>query len=153
MDIQNLFKIQENKNANIILENSLSDYKISARKYLLLHVKLSSIAEESKCFKFWKGDIPNVSIDKVLSSYTEALSLILTIGIDKGYSNIEKIQLKPDDHCLSDQFLNLFVDLNDLIISPSQDHYVTLFEDFLSLGISLGFSENKIKEKFINTFS
>lgn len=151
MNIQHLFKIQNDKNSKFVLEPSLSDYKITARKYLLFHIKLSSIAEESRCFKYWEGDIPNVSIDKILNNYIDALSLLLTIGIDKGYSNIENIKLKPDDHCISDQFLNLFIDLNDLIISPSQDHYLTLFEDFISLGLSLGFSSDKIEETFIST--
>lgn len=149
MNIQHLFKIQNDKNSKFVLQHSLSDYKITARKYLLFHVKLSSIAEESQCFKYWEGDVPNISIHNILNNYTDALSLLLTIGIDKGYSNIEEIKLKLDDHCISDQFLNLFIDLNDLIISPSQDHYLTLFEDFITLGLSLGFSSEEIKETFI----
>ena len=64
-------------------------------------------------------------------------------------SNVSKLIVKPNDYCLSDQFLNLFIDLNDLIISPSEDHYITLVEDFISLGITLGYSESKIKESFI----
>ena len=58
--------------------------------------------------------------------------------------------IKPNDYCLSDQFLNLFIDLNDLIISPSEDHYITLIEDFISLGITLGYSDSKISNGFIN---
>lgn len=150
MNIKTLFKIQEKRNSSITLETTLSDYKITARKYLLLHVNLGNLAEESKCFKFWTGETPDISLDKILNSYSNALALLLTIGLDKGYCTIESIESKPDDHCLSDQFLNLFVDLNDLIISPSQDHYVTLFEDFLSLGSSLGFSISQIEESFIN---
>lgn len=29
------------------------------------------------------------------------------------------------------------------------DHYLTLFEDLLSLGLTLGFSESQIKNEFI----
>nr|WP_321835564.1 dUTP diphosphatase [Clostridium butyricum] len=54
----------------------------------------------------------------------------------------------PNDYCLSDQFLNLYIDINDLIASPSMDHYQTLFEDLLSLGLTLGFSEDEISGQF-----
>ena len=41
------------------------------------------------------------------------------------------------------------IDLNDLIISPSEDHYLTLVEDFVSLGITLGYSKTQIIESFL----
>ncbi|MFR3522834.1 MAG: dUTP diphosphatase, partial [Clostridia bacterium] len=57
--------------------------------------------------------------------------------------------LRPNDYCLSDQFLNLYIDINDLIISPSTDHFFTLLEDSLSLGVTLGYSEEEIFNSFI----
>ncbi|NRV84845.1 dimeric dUTPase (all-alpha-NTP-PPase superfamily) [Clostridium beijerinckii] len=57
--------------------------------------------------------------------------------------------MAPNDYCLSDQFLNLYIDINDLIAFPSIDHYLTLFEDLLSLGLTLGFSESQIQNQFI----
>ena len=45
-------------------------------------------------------------------------------------------------------FLNLFIDINDLIISPSTDHFNTLLEDVLSLGVTLGYDEEQISKAF-----
>ena len=40
-------------------------------------------------------------------------------------------------------------DINDLIVSTSSDHFLTLLEDTLSLGVTLGYSEKDIINSFI----
>ena len=151
MEIISFFEKQKKSNSEIVIDSTLSDYKVWARKHLELHTKLSSLAEETKCYKYWVSE-KNTEVNKsiIFEKYLDCFSLIINIGIDKHYDDIEDVVLKPNDYCLSDQFLNLFIDLNDLIISPSADHYITLIEDFLSLGITLDYSENKIKAAFIS---
>jgi dimeric dUTPase (all-alpha-NTP-PPase superfamily) len=150
MEIIAFFEAQKEKNKNIIIDNTLSEYKIWARKHLELHTKLSYLADETQCYKYWLSeDIPiNKSI--LFEKYLDCFSHIINLGIYRHYDSIQEIIIKPNDYCLSDQFLNLFIDLNDLIISPSEDHYITLIEDFISLGITLGYSESKITESFIS---
>lgn len=148
MNLQNFFKVQDEANRLLVMDRTLNDYKLTARKLLSLHVKLSDLANETKCFKYWEeeGNLP--SNDSIMAKYIDCLSHILTIGLDKNYSDLKEVDLNPNDDCLSDQFLNLFIDLNDIIISPSKDHYQTLFEDFMSLGVSLGYSESIIDDKY-----
>ena len=148
MNLQNFFKVQDEANRLLVMDTSLNEYKLTARKLLSLHIKLSDLANETKCFRYWKEDDIKISKDTVISKYIDCLCHILTIGLDKNYSDLKEIELNPNDYCLSDQFLNLFIDLNDIIISPSKDHYKTLFEDFLSLGVSLGYSEIIIDDMF-----
>lgn len=150
MYIHNFFEVQKQINKDLILDKKLDTYKLNARKSLHLHVKISDLADETKCFKYWEDNSLVINKDVVFKKYLACISQILTIGLDYGYSNVERIVLKPNDYCLSDQFLNLYIDLNDLIISPSEDHYITLFEDFISLGITLGFSESSIREGILN---
>ncbi|MDZ7542613.1 dUTPase, partial [Clostridium perfringens] len=129
---------------------TLSEYKIWARKHLELHTKLSSLADETKFYKYWIDNDNPINKSVLFEKYLECFDHIFNIGIDRHYDHIKEVVIKPNDYCLSDQFLNLFIDLNDLIISPSDDHYMTLIEDFISLGITLGYSESKIKESFIS---
>ena len=138
MYLKDFFSHEKDLMKNIFIDKSLT-----------LQVKISNLAAETKCFKYWISNDDNlVSPNIVLKKYIDCLSLILGIGIDKGYDNLEYIAVKPNDYCLSDQFLNLLIDTNDLIISNSMDHYKTLLEDFISLGITLGFSSSKIKQEF-----
>lgn len=150
MNLKDFFIHQENLNKHIPMDKSLNSYKLTARKHLALQVKISDLANETKCFVYWQSEDLKVCRETVLEKYMECFSHILTIGLDKGYEKLDSVVVKPNDYCLSDQFLNLLIDVNDLIISPSLDHYNTLFEDFLSLGISLGISINTIEEEFFN---
>ena len=149
MNIKALFEAQKEKNKKIIIDNSLSEYKIWARRHLELHTKISYLADETQCYKYWISENENLNKSVIFEKYISCFSLMISFGIDRKYDDIEVIKAKPNDYCLSDQFLNLFIDLNDLIISPSEDHYITLMEDFLSLGITLGYSESSIEDEII----
>lgn len=149
MNIISLFEVQREKNKQIAIDKNLNQYKLSARKHLELHIKLSSLADETKCYKYWLDDNSEIDKEIIFKKYLDFLSQVLVIGLDSNYADITEIKVLPNDYCLSDQFLNLYIDINDLIISPSKDHYLTLLEDFISLGITLGYSENKIIDSFI----
>lgn len=149
MFIADLFKIQKSLDEKLCINPELSEYKVKARKNLELHVKISDLANETNCFSYiTNGVLPEVNNDIIFSKYLSCLHQILSVGITNGYENIEEISIQPNEYCLSDQFLNLYIDINDLIISRSEDHFKTLFEDFINLGKSLGFSENSILENF-----
>ena len=148
MNILSIVELQRERKREILINQELSQYKLWARKHLELQVKLSSLAEETKCYKYWIDDGLNLNKELIFVKYTDFLTHIINLGLDKHYIDSYDITLRPNDYCLSDQFLNLYIDINDLLISSSEDHYVTLLEDFLSLAISLGFSEQDIIDGF-----
>ena len=149
MEIKSFFEAQIERNKQLIIDSNLSEYKVWARKYLELHTKISHLADETKCYKYWIGEESELDKEALFKKYLTCFYTIISVGIDKKYDSIEEIAIKPNDYCLSDQFLNLFIDLNDLVISPSEDHYITLVEDFISLGITLGYSETQIRKSFL----
>lgn len=150
MDLNKFFSHQQKLNKTLIIDKNLNTYKVTARKNLTLQVKLNDLANETKCFVYWQHKDTKICKETVLTKYIDCLSYILTIGLDRNYSELKSVLVKPNDYCLCDQFLNLLIDVNDLIISPSLDHYNTLLEDYVSLGISLGFSIDLITERFLN---
>ena len=150
MHIANLFEIESKSNDNLIIDSNLSEYKILARKHVQIHIAMSDLANETKCYQYWVGDEKTLNDDTILKKYIYCLKLIISLGIYNSYDNIEDIDIEPSECCLSDQFLNLYIDINDLVISPSEDHFITLMEDFLSLGISLGFTEKLITDSYSN---
>ncbi|MDQ0151267.1 dUTP diphosphatase [Eubacterium multiforme] len=151
MFVSNLFKMQKKLDEKLCINPDLDEYKIKARKNLELHIKVSDLANETNCYEYTKNMNNIVNCDVILSKYVDCLKQVLSVGITNGYDNVREISIQPNEYCLSDQFLNLYIDINDLIISRSEDHFKTLFEDFLSIGYTLGFSEQQILDSFENT--
>ena len=148
MNITNLFKIQREISNELTVDSNLSDYKILARKNLELTIKISDLARETNCYKYWISDDPILDNNKIFEKYISCFSQIISLGLNNNYTDIEEVHIETSEYCLSDEFINLFIDINDLIISPSKDHFVTLIEDFLSLSINLSFSEDMILDGF-----
>ena len=150
MNISSIVESQLEKNKQLLINHELPEYKLWVRKHLELHVKLGSIAEETKCYTYLENVSSSLNKDIIFKKYVDFLAHIISLGLDKNYISNYEVALRPNDYCLSDQFLNLYIDINDLIISSSSDHFFTLLEDTLSLGVTLGYSEEQIINAFIN---
>lgn len=149
MNIIGIIECQKKRKNEILIDGDLSEYKLYARKHLELQVKLSTLAEEIKCYKYWIEESSPLNKEVVFKKYIDFLAHIINFGLDKNYIDTDTVSFRPNDYCLSDQFLTLYIDINDLIISSSEDHFLTLLEDALSLGITLGYSENDITNSFV----
>ncbi|MFD3155452.1 dUTP diphosphatase [Haloimpatiens sp. FM7330] len=146
MNLNELFRLQNTLDERITKEHNLSEPLLS-KKILALQVELGELANETKCFKFWSKKPPcNKNI--ILEEYVDCLHFILSIGIEKNFIDIN-LNSYHTDSPLTDQFHNLFIDVNDFIVCNSKDHYITLFEDFLTLGFSLNFSNDDIKKGYL----
>lgn len=148
MNIQPMFEMQRKYNNKLIVNSELDSYKLQARKNLEFEIRLGDLANETKCFDYLIGNTEKINLKVIFDKYINCISQLLTLGVDNKYTDLIAVSMSPNDYCLSDQFLNLYFDINDLIISPSMDHYLTLFEDLLSLGLTLGFSESQIQDYF-----
>lgn len=153
MNIKKLFDCERELTSKIVVDQSLAEYKVFARKHLQLHIKLSSLADETGCYKYWLDDELSYDKESVLNKYIIFLRHVLALAIDNNHDDIEEIKVETSDSCLSNQFLNLFIDINDLIMSSSKDHFVTILEDYFTLGISLGFTEDQIKNSFYDSIN
>lgn len=147
MNFSKLFKLQENLDNHILQQRGLDNKSLTSKKILALQVEIAELANETRCFKFWSDKGPS-NKNIILEEYVDCLHFILTLGLEKQFNDIE-IETKELQYDITAQFLNLYVDINDFIVSSSRDHYLTLFEDFLSLGKSLGFSIDEIEEAYI----
>ena len=150
MNIQPLFKVQKYYNDNLSINEELDSHKLQVRKNLEFQIILGNLANETLCFNYLSKKTKPVNLTAIFDKYINCLAQALTLGIDHKYTDLIAVSMNPNDYCLSDQFLNLYIDINDLIVSPSIDHYLTLFEDLLSLGLTLGFLESQIQNQFVN---
>ena len=148
MDFTNLFLMQEKLNVLISKKHNLSGKSLLAEKLLALQVEIAELANETRCFKFWSVKGPSTKT-KMLEEYVDCLHFLLSIGLDKEFNYLNfDIPKEGMSNNITNQFLNLYIDINDFIVCSSKDHYQTLFEDFLYLGISLNFTEEEIEDAY-----
>lgn len=115
-------------------------------KILALQIKIAEIAKKAKCLGN-KNSSHNIDKEALLSNYSECFYLILCIGADNKFQP-DEVKIKPVESGLTTQFETLYVDINDFVVCPSYDNYLTLIEDFLSLSTAFGFSESQIVEAY-----
>lgn len=147
MNLKKLFDLQRELDFRIINQHNLNNEVLFSEKALALQVEIGELANETRCFKYWSNKGPSEK-QTILEEYVDCLHFILSIGLDKSFDNIVP-QLNKVDNKLTEQFLDLFIDVNDFLICSSKDHYITLFEDFLSIGLNLDFSETEIEEAYL----
>lgn len=146
MDFKKLFISQKDLDTRIIEEHNLFGEVLFSQKALALQVKIGELASETRCFKYWSNKSPSQK-EIIINEYVDCLHFILSIGIDKNFDDIEPSCTKFN-YNITEQFLDLFVDINDFVTCSSKDNYITLFEDFLSLGKNLGFTQEEIENAY-----
>lgn len=148
MDLSRLFELQNTLDSRIKNEHHLEDKDLFSKKVLALYVELGELANETRCFKFWSDKKPSAK-NVILEEYVDCLHFILTLGLEKNFTQIELRMTDEPTGTITEQFLNLCIDLNDFVVCCSKDHYLTLFVDFLYLGKNLGFSDDDIESAYI----
>lgn len=146
MNLQKLFQMQNTLDHRIEEEHNLKGVPLFQKKVLSLQVELGELANETRCFKFWSTKKPS-SKDVILEEYVDCIHFILSLGLEKNFQDIT-LNAKCITAELSQQFLTVYTNIADFIICSSIDNYLNIFENFLSLGKNLGFSEEDIENAY-----
>lgn len=149
MNLSKLFQLQHTLDERIVEEHNLQGKHLFPNKILALQVEISELANETRCFKFWSNKGPSPK-EKILEEYVDCLHFILSLGLEKNYSDVElNLRYDTSDNVeLTKHFVNIYIDINDFVVCSSKDNYKTLFEDFLCLGSDLGFSYEEIEKAY-----
>ncbi|MDV3427974.1 MAG: dUTP diphosphatase [Bacillota bacterium] len=151
MDVDNLILFQRERDKRILKTQHLEGQSLLTKKILAFQVSIGELAAETNCYNFW-SESKKTDKDLILTKYIKSLRSLVSIGIEKNFSELTT-EDKELDLEITEQFLNLFIDTNDLIVCSSKDNYITLLEDFLCLGRSLGLDDNIIKSNYIGQYS
>jgi dimeric dUTPase (all-alpha-NTP-PPase superfamily) len=140
--------MQNTLDHRIQTQHHLEGVPLLHKKTLSLQVEFGELANETRCFKFWSTKKPSSS-DVILEEYVDCLHFILGLGIEKDFQNITP-EVKNVTSELSEQFLNLYINVTDFIKCPSINNYLNIFENFLALGGNLGFCEEDIENAYLH---
>jgi dimeric dUTPase (all-alpha-NTP-PPase superfamily) len=147
--IEKLFSMQNELNTRIVKEHNLENVSLSDQRRLAFLVELGELANETRCFKYWSKR-PASEKEVILEEYVDGLHFVLSIGLELDFTEIElpnevKLTEKMDKIELNHLFLSLYQWGSKSL--PKQEFYLFLNE-FLGLGVKLGFSFQEIEAAY-----
>ncbi len=149
MNTQTLFKMQKALDRHIETQHNLEQEDLFDRKVLALLVEIGELANETRCFKFWSVK-PASEIDIILEEFVDGVHFILSLGIECGFEDLEKIpQSKSDELDATNQFLAIYEHVQKFRMSRNKEDYMQLFQSYLKLAQLLGLTEDQIEQAYI----
>ncbi|MGG3162031.1 dUTP diphosphatase [Geobacillus stearothermophilus] len=137
-----LYDMQRMLDERIETEHGLMHEDLFNRKMLAFLVELGELANETRCFKFWSIK-PPAPAERVLEEYVDGLHFLLSLGLECGLF-YEKNEAPSAGRPLVEQFLAIFRAAERFGATRGRKEYERLFDDYLRLGVALGFSPDEI---------
>lgn len=150
MNIERLFGLQKELNTRIVLEHKLQDENLYNQRMVAFLVELGELANETRCFKYWSKK-PASAKEVILEEYVDGLHFVLSIGLDMGFTDLRlpnevNLRDKMDKIALTDVFLSLYQRGSKQL---SNEEFNTFFDEFLGLGVKLGFSFEEVEAAYL----
>ncbi|ASS92116.1 MAG: dUTPase [Bacillaceae bacterium] len=143
MDFEQLYKMQKELDEKIEKKHGLEEERLIERKVLALLVEIGELANETRCFKFWSVKPPS-DREVILEEYVDGLHFLLSIGHELYIEKLPEMKARKIDKSLTDLFLNVYQKTAKFSEYLSVQAYIDLFNDYVTLGSALGFSEEDI---------
>ncbi|WP_313470768.1 dUTP diphosphatase [Lysinibacillus sp.] len=147
MNLQQLFTMQKELD-DFIEQTQNIQQDVFQEKGLALMVELAELANETRCFKFWSTKGPSAR-EVILEEYVDSIHFILSLGLLKGYTSIEKWPVIEEQRNLTETFLQTQSAILTFIQQPTQDHYLTIWQCYGLLAYNLEFTFEDVVGAYI----
>jgi len=117
-------------------------------KGLALLVELSELANETRCFKFWSTKGPSER-HMILEEYVDSVHFLLSLGIEKGFDQLEVWPMGAQSGSLTELFLLAQEEILTFLKNPNEEHYRTVWETYGAIAAKLGFENEEIIQAYI----
>ncbi|QUG42312.1 dUTP diphosphatase [Psychrobacillus sp. INOP01] len=146
----NLFKLFTMQQAldQYIQSNKQVTEDVFEKKGLALIVELAELANETRCFKFWseKGASER---SVILEEYVDSIHFILSLGIEKGFQDLEEWPHKGIDGDLTALFIGANKSVLTFLTEPTKTHYEKVWIMYGAIAKKLGFSNEDVLQAYI----
>ncbi|ACA41564.1 dUTP diphosphatase [Lysinibacillus sphaericus] len=147
MNIQQLFMMQ--KELDDFIEQTQNIQKdVFQEKGLALLVELAELANETRCFKFWSTKGPSAR-EVILEEYVDSIHFILSLGLLKNYTTIEKWPVIEEQRHLTATFIETQSAILAFIEQPTEDRYLAIWQCYGLLAYNLGFTFEDVVHAYI----
>lgn len=144
MWLEELYKINKELDKEFIQKYHANEEVMRDKNILSLLTEIGELANETRCFKYWSIK-PKSSDEIILEEYADVLIMVLT------FSNYLKADIRyvMDDlkyRTIEEQFIVLYSSVCTLKENYSSDNIIRILGKVLTLGYSLGYNEEQIKD-------
>lgn len=147
MNLHKLFTMQLALDQYIQSNKQVTE-DVFAKKGLALIVELAELANETRCFKFWSEKGPSER-SVILEEYVDSIHFILSLGIEKGFEDLEEWPHKSIDGDLTALFIGTNESVLTFLNAPTQNHYEKLWIMYGAIADKLGFSSEDVLHAYI----
>lgn len=147
MNLQQLFKMQKELD-DFIEKTQKIEHDVFKEKGLALMVELAELANETRCFKFWSTKGPSAR-EVILEEYVDSIHFILSLGLLKGYTSIEKWPVVEEKRDLTETFLMTQNYILTFISHPTEHSYAAIWQCYGLLAYNLGFTFEDVVSAYI----
>ena len=145
--INELYDIQAELNQRILDEHNLKEEDLINDRFLAFFVELGELANETRTFKYWSLKGPSAD-EVILEEYSDGLHFLLTIGLDLDRPKLEFYN-QETDLSLTELFLAVYNDANIVRSQRSKFVYVRMYNTFMLIAKTLGFSEDDVYQSYM----
>ena len=147
MYLKDFFSHEKDLMKNIFIDKSLTSYKINTRKHLSLQVKISNLAAETKCFKYWKNEKQS-SPEITISEFADCLMITLCFC---DLADIEDLTIMENDN---KNMVELFLQTHKLVSTLTKDldkeTLLKILSNLLTIGKLLNYTDKELYEFCLN---
>ncbi len=147
MNIQQLFMMQKELD-NFIEQTQNIQQDVFQEKGLALMVELAELANETRCFKFWSTKGPSAR-EVILEEYVDSIHFILSLGLLKNYTTIEKWPVIEEQRHLTTIFLETQGAILAFIQQPTEDRYLAIWQCYGLLAYNFGFTFEDVVRAYV----
>lgn len=147
MNLHKLFTMQHALDQYIQANKQVTD-DVFEKKGLALIVELAELANETRCFKFWSEKGPSER-SVILEEYVDSIHFILSLGIEKGFQDLEEWPHKSIDGDLTALFIGANESVLTFLTEPTKTHYEKVWIMYGAIAKKLGFSNEDVLQAYI----
>lgn len=147
MNLQKLFTMQSALDQYIQSNRQVTE-DVFIKKGLALVVELAELANETRCFKFWSEKGPSER-SIILEEYVDSIHFILSLGIEKGFQDLEKWPRNSIDGNLTELFIGTNESILTFLTEPTNVHYEKVWIMYGEIAEKLGFSSEDVLRAYI----
>lgn len=147
MKLQKLFQMQKDLD-RFIQENRDVSEDVFRKKGLALLVELAELANETRCFKFWSAKgMSERSV--ILEEYVDSIHFLLSLGIEKGFEDLQEWPGPVGESDLTELFLGTFGAVQQFIAEPVLVNYRNVWSWYGAIAIAMEFSYEEVLEAYV----